>query len=156
MTFFIRLENGQPASYAIVEENFRQLFPGMVFPNIFTAEFVEPLGYGIYDFSNQPQLDRYKKAVEVTPVRNELGVWRQTWQIVDMTAEEKDQVDKKQESQVRGQRNYMLFQCDWTRLDDVLLTESQRAAWATYRQALRDITAQPEFPWTVNWPVQPE
>jgi Phage tail assembly chaperone protein len=28
-----------------------------------------------------------------------------------------------------------------------------KAAWATYRQALRDVTAQTGFPWTVEWPV---
>jgi len=30
------------------------------------------------------------------------------------------------------------------------------AAWAAYRQQLRDITAQAGFPWTVQWPTQPE
>lgn len=30
-----------------------------------------------------------------------------------------------------------------------------KAAWATYRQALRDITAQQGFPWNVTWPEQP-
>ena len=31
-----------------------------------------------------------------------------------------------------------------------------QAAWATYRQALRDVTAQDGFPWTITWPAQPE
>jgi hypothetical protein len=30
-----------------------------------------------------------------------------------------------------------------------------KAAYAAYRQALRDITKQTGFPWTVEWPVQP-
>jgi len=28
--------------------------------------------------------------------------------------------------------------------------------YATYRQALRDITDQPGFPLFVNWPIKPE
>jgi hypothetical protein len=31
-----------------------------------------------------------------------------------------------------------------------------QAAWAAYRQSLRDISTQAEFPNTVNWPVEPE
>ena len=30
-----------------------------------------------------------------------------------------------------------------------------KAAWAAYRQALRDISKQSGFPWTVAWPVAP-
>ena len=32
---------------------------------------------------------------------------------------------------------------------------ADKAAWATYRQALRDITAQAGFPWTITWPDAP-
>lgn len=27
--------------------------------------------------------------------------------------------------------------------------------WATYRQALRDVTTQSGFPWTITWPEMP-
>ncbi|MGA0926878.1 MAG: phage tail assembly chaperone [Burkholderiaceae bacterium] len=29
-------------------------------------------------------------------------------------------------------------------------------AWASYRQALRDITGQAGFPYAVTWPTKPE
>ena len=41
---------------------------------------------------------------------------------------------------VRSIRNTLLSQSDWTQLPDSPLTEVKRAEWATYRQALRDIT----------------
>ena len=41
---------------------------------------------------------------------------------------------------LRGVRNALLSESDWTQLPDSPLTEAQRAEWATYRQALRDIT----------------
>jgi hypothetical protein len=28
-------------------------------------------------------------------------------------------------------------------------------SWSTYRQALRDISSQEGFPWTIEWPTQP-
>ena len=55
----------------------------------------------------------------------------------------------------RAQRDAMLISCDWTQLADVPLADERRAAWAQYRQALRDITSQPGFPWSIEWPVQP-
>jgi hypothetical protein len=53
---------------------------------------------------------------------------------------------------VRQQRNDKLKDSDWTQLAD---SPVDKTAWAAYRQALRDITAQADFPWTIDWPAQP-
>jgi hypothetical protein len=52
---------------------------------------------------------------------------------------------------VVAQRNTLLAISDWTQLADVPLTAEMKAQWATYRQALRDITDQPGFPDQINW-----
>lgn len=52
-------------------------------------------------------------------------------------------------------RNQLLAQSDWTQFVDVPLSAEQKAAWATYRQALRDITSQEGFPENVQWPSTP-
>ncbi len=57
--------------------------------------------------------------------------------------------------QAIARRNTLLAESDWTQLPDVPLTAEQRTEWATYRQALRDITEQPGFPDSINWPVKP-
>jgi hypothetical protein len=36
------------------------------------------------------------------------------------------------------------------------LTEDKKTEWINYRQALLDITSQPEFPIRVTWPTQPQ
>jgi hypothetical protein len=54
--------------------------------------------------------------------------------------------------EARTQRNTLLMASDWTQVADAPVDQS---AWATYRQALRDITAQEGFPESINWPVQP-
>jgi hypothetical protein len=56
-------------------------------------------------------------------------------------------------SMVKSQRSQLLAASDWTQLPDVPLATKE--AWATYRQALRDITNQPD-PFTIQWPAQPE
>ena len=53
---------------------------------------------------------------------------------------------------VRDQRNKMLEASDWTQVFDAPV---DRAAWADYRQALRDLTKQEGFPDQVVWPVPP-
>ena len=41
---------------------------------------------------------------------------------------------------LRQRRNSLLASCDWTVLTDSQLTTTEKTAWKTYRQALRDIT----------------
>lgn len=41
--------------------------------------------------------------------------------------------------QVRGKRNLLLQQSDWTQVPDSPLTDAKKAEWATYRQQLRDM-----------------
>lgn len=53
---------------------------------------------------------------------------------------------------VREQRNKLLQECDWTQIADAPVDQE---AWREYRQALRDITAQPLFPLDVIWPTKP-
>lgn len=54
-----------------------------------------------------------------------------------------------------SKRNALLADSDWTQLPDVPLSAEDKAAWAAYRQQLRDITDQPGFPNEIVWPVQP-
>jgi hypothetical protein len=64
----------------------------------------------------------------------------------------KAQKDAEQAKSVREQRSTKLADCDWTQVAD---SPVDKAVWATYRQALRDITTQSGFPWTVTWPDAP-
>ena len=75
----------------------------------------------------------------------------------EVTDEEiaKDQQDSldAQQKRVRSQRNSLLKDTDWTQVPD---SPADTAAWAIYRQALRDITGQAGFPSDVTWPEKPE
>lgn len=56
---------------------------------------------------------------------------------------------------IRGKRMTLLAACDWTQITDSPLSHEQRAAWATYRQALRDLPATCDLSDPV-WPDAPE
>ena len=60
--------------------------------------------------------------------------------------------DAEQAKSVRATRGEKLEDSDWTQVADAPV---DKAVWATYRQALRDITAQSGFPWTITWPDAP-
>ena len=55
----------------------------------------------------------------------------------------------------RIKRNLLLKDSDWTQIPDCTVDQT---AWATYRQALRDITDNPYWPnlYDEHWPTQPE
>lgn len=77
---------------------------------------------------------------------------------VDLTAAEIEEVlrrraDTSYDAELaRRERNRLLAVSDWTQVSD---SPVDKQAWATYRQALRDVPAQPGFPDTIVWPVAP-
>jgi hypothetical protein len=70
----------------------------------------------------------------------------------EQEAEYKAMKDAEQAKSVRQSRGEKLKDSDWTQVADA---PADKAAWATYRQALRDVTEQSGFPWTIDWPTQP-
>ena len=60
--------------------------------------------------------------------------------------------DAEQAQAIRQQRNQKLTESDWTQVADAPV---DKQVWATYRQALRDVTTQTGFPWTITWPDAP-
>lgn len=74
--------------------------------------------------------------------------------IVERAAEPVDMVAASRS--LRLQRDHRLAASDWTQLPDAPLSANQRAAWAAYRQALRDLPA--NIPDAANpaWPTTPK
>ena len=59
-------------------------------------------------------------------------------------------------SAIRAERDTRLAATDWTQLPDAPLGASQSAAFAAYRQALRDLPDQFPDPASIVWPIAPE
>lgn len=53
---------------------------------------------------------------------------------------------------IRIKRNKLLLSSDYTQLPD---SKVDKAAWAEYREALRNITGQSTFPENPVWPIAP-
>jgi hypothetical protein len=59
----------------------------------------------------------------------------------------------RQATAARSERDILLSASDWTQVADAPVDQ---AAWATYRQSLRDIPQQAGFPSNIMWPSKPE
>jgi len=61
-------------------------------------------------------------------------------------------------TEMRSLRDYKLGRSDWTQVADSPLSDTDKTAWATYRQALRDVPANhPNITDLdeVSWPTEP-
>ena len=151
---FARIENNQVAEYPLSQFDIKKRFPNTSFPSNLSNHL--PDGYVRVQPASQPTEGELKIITEGTPALMD-GVWTQVWAQTDKyTAEElvaynaKKDVDKAQE--MRNVRNSYLAKSDWTQMADAPV---EKAAWAAYRQQLRDIPSQAGFPWTVTWPEKP-
>jgi hypothetical protein len=77
-----------------------------------------------------------------------------TWSEIEQEFESKKQLEIL--APVRGVRNKLLAECDWTQVSDAPLTEQQKQSWSTYRQELRELTENFVDEKSLVWPVKPE
>ena len=76
-----------------------------------------------------------------------------TQRVVELTEFELGQKTTKKWNSVRAQRDQLLVNSDWTQVADA---PGDKAAWATYRQALRDLPASGSDPDALTWPTSPD
>jgi len=75
-------------------------------------------------------------------------------QVESLTADEIQSAKDSAMANIRYTRNQLLKDCDWTQIADCT---ADKAAWATYRQALRDLPATITEPRTFSdWPHSPD
>lgn len=110
--------------------------------------------WGVYPVqaTPEPSFDpATQKVVYVDPV-NVDGTWVQQWSVVALTPQEAATVESQTANDVRQQRDLLLENSDWTQVADAPV---DKAAWAAYRQQLRDVPSQTGFPFNVVWPAKP-
>lgn len=142
----------QSTGQVVYEGEFRSLFPNTSMPQQLTEALINSLGGDVVFEGPQAQPTRYQTAF-ADGVEQIEGKWYTKYSVSDMDAEAIAALDAQQATAVRQERNKKLAETDWTQLTDAPVNS---AAWGTYRQALRDVTAQTGFPWEVTWPTQPE
>lgn len=149
---YVKIKNGVVEKYPYSTDNFRRDNPNISFPQVLSKELLE--SYGVYSVieADRPETDSSSYAVKRHLPELVDGQYTILWDVIQKTsAQLADELELKKEH-VRGQRNTLLSESDWTQLADAPV---DKAAWATYRQALRDLPQQPGFP-DVDMPVAPQ
>lgn len=82
--------------------------------------------------------------------------WAYTVEVQDKTAEEVAADTASKAMQARAKRDEILKRSDWMVIRAQETGTTIDAEWATYRQALRDVTEQDGFPLTIEWPIDPD
>jgi hypothetical protein len=136
----------------ITESEFRAAFPNTSFPEQLTVGLIGDMGFDVVLEGPQAQPTRYQTAFR-DGVEQVDGKWFTKYSVADMTDEAKAAVDAEQAKNMRAARTAKLAASDWTQGKDI--PDSVSTPWATYRQALRDLTTQSGFPWEVTWPTEP-
>ena len=126
--------------------------PQTSFPKNPPAELLAQWGVFAVTPTNKPDVDHTKNVVEDIPVKQG-DVWVQVWEVLDATESEIQGRIADKANAIRAERDAKLVESDWTQVLDAAVDQ---AAWATYREALRDVPQQDDFPNTVVWPEQPE
>lgn len=148
-------ENNNIIKYPYALSELKKENPNVSFPRIISEELLN--AHNVYSVraSDGEEYDdwTHTNTLDSMPSLKEDGFWYIGHTVVEKTEEEKATFSATQAAFHRRQRGELLKQTDWTQLADCPLTETQKARWAEYRQALRDVTDQENFPKTVEWPT---
>lgn len=140
------------------------------FPKVWNTNVFEALGIDPVLAAPAPTPSgEFKVIARNGAVQDSNGNWVQAWVEREMFTEYTDEegnvqtvsaqqtaytTRKNNEKAVveRATRDNLLKETDHFALSDVTMTDAMR----TYRQALRDVPQQSEFPNTITWPTKPE
>ena len=154
----VKTANGQVEQFPYTLGDLRRDNPQTSFPKKIGDAILA--SYGILHVmpDAQPEHDPLVQVLvrDPEPNNNETAVNEETGEtyetgrwVIGYTVENKP-LDQAQTA-VRNQRERLLSATDWMALSDNTMTPE----WASYRQALRDITDQDGFPSDVVWPTKP-
>lgn len=140
------VENGEVTKIG----HFKELFPDTSFADSGPPEdFMQANNCKVVNLF-KPHNKETQKLVSVTPYLENDQVF--TVSVENLNQEELAQISNAKADAVRKKRNDLLASSDWTQLNDATV---DKATWAVYRQALRDLPQQQGFPDTMTWPTAP-
>jgi len=139
----LKITNGQPETYSIGQ--LRRDNPNTSFPKRPSDELLADWSVYPYTVQDQPTVEYMTQTLTQTALTQVNGAWTQGWEVSNLPAEDAGR-------NIRNQRDNLLQKTDWMALSDNTMTPE----WSSYRQALRDITAQEGFPFSADWPTKPE
>jgi hypothetical protein len=147
--------NTDTKQYPVSEIDIRKANPNTSFSTPFKA----PNPYQPVYETPEPVYNPETHRVEQSTPEKVGDRWQTAWNVIALTEQEKnlkEQIKSETASQnVRSERDSLLKDSDWTQLADAPISAEKKQEFSQYRQLLRDIPNQEEFPFAVQWPIRP-
>ena len=148
---YAKLNNGQVEKYPYTIGQLRKDHHNVSFPKAMTDDVLAQFNLVRVTPTERPAEDHTKNfTVTVAQVG---GAWVEKWASTSATQAEITERTTNKAAQVRAERDRLLAATDYTQLADAPVDAT---AWATYREALRNLPTRSGFPWTMTWPTKPE
>lgn len=154
---YVKIVNNQIDTYPYSIKELRGANGQVSFPESPNEEVLKQFGVFPVRPKNPPKFDyQTQDCVRINPTLHG-EQWVETWEVRDLTDEEKTARTEERAAQVRATRNSLLIQ----NVDSIshirwgLMSEEDKEIVLTYRQALLDVSQQEGFPWEVVWPEAP-
>jgi hypothetical protein len=142
----LKLTNGTPAKYTLGQ--LRRDNPQTSFPKLIPDDLLA--SYDVYPYTRPavPEYDSLSHRLTDGAFEQAEGAWSLPYVVEEQPLEQA-------ERNIRSRRDGLLQETDWIVIKSYERGENIPAEWELYRQALRDITAQAGFPYSVEWPTKP-
>jgi len=153
---YVKAIDGEAVKYPYSIGEFRADNKNVSFPKVISEETLATYNSFPVTQREMPTYDQRTQYVEMDTMPTlEGNSWVLGWTVYDKSADQVQAYDDIIASQARSERNVKLYECDWTQLQDAALTPDQKVSWASYREQLRNLPQQPDFPYNIVWPVKP-
>ena len=152
---YVKILDGAVDQYPYSTLSLRRDNPNVSFPKTFPEEYINQYGvYSVYEV-DKPDYNEETQNCELNSEPTLVdGNWTLEYTVTDKTAEELQTIADDFEANQRTRRDGLLLSSDWTQVADAPV---DAATWATYRQALRDLTTHADWPNLDedDWPTEP-
>jgi len=148
---FVKIIDGEAVDYTVAQlkkDNKNTSFPRKLDNDLLAS-------FGVYPavVAEQPSFNSETHGASLKDTPTEVdGVWTYGWTITEYTENQLAAGKASLAATIREERNSKLSETDWLGMSDVTMS----TAWATYRQALRDVPSQSGFPNSITWPEWPD
>jgi hypothetical protein len=165
---YAKITNGLVDQFPYSVAKLKRDNPNTSYPKPMNAAGLANVGMYFVKGLSAPDTGAYEVAYHTGEAVQVDGEWQREWAVKDMFADTTDEdgvittkaeheaayqatLDETAATAVRLKRTELLAGTDWTQLADA---PADAATWATYRQALRDITEHVNFPYLSDndWP----
>lgn len=143
---YIKIIDDIPKQYSLGK--LRLDYPNTSFPKNPSESLLEEFGVFLVNVSPKPTINSKTHYLKLSGFYQVDGKWQAHYDVVSHPK-------YLLENQARNERDNLLAQSDWIVVKSYEKGIPVPQDWVEYRQKLRDLPSQPNFPYEIDWPVSP-